>query len=396
MIGRKGITWGNTRFWTVGRLTNIPATANVVPLDNTLVVRSSPDERFQIAPTTPTGVGYYDNRIYVVDHGTLDVTSYGSESNRGTHYPYYDFDLYSQQTNPQGITYLDGYFYVLEQGAGAVNDDIYLYPNKALYDTTVPNLTRLQFTTRGTYQTGNAVRVRATFSGPVDVTADTTLRLNVGGTERQAVSITNYNDVTAGAQANNSIVHFYYQIQSSDTDIDGITTYDYPFSTSGTIKHTGETLSQHYLNKTTSYRVVQPGGVNTLFANKANRVNALDQADWTEADSTQPDYIKNKPLTFQPGANTVSNVELNTSGLNGTVGQYLQRGSGSTLIWATLAVQWSEIQGRPTNIGGHTQSVSEIATHALFEWSRDDSLAVQFVATGTNPCLLYTSPSPRD
>ena len=390
LIGRKGIVWGNTRFWSVGRLTNIPPVANVVPLDNTLVVRSSPDERFNISPTTPTGVAYFDNRIYIVDSGTLDVTSYGAETNRGTEYPYYAFDLHSDQTNPQGITYLDGYFYVLEPGSGAVNDDIYIYPNKLLYDVTVPNLTRLQFTTRGTYQTSNAVRVRATFDGPVDITSDTTLRLLIGTTERQAVSITNYNDVTAGPQSNTKVAHFYYAIKASDTDIDGITTYDYPFSTTGTIKHTGETLSQHYLNKTTAYRVVQPGGINTLQPNRNNRVNALDQADWGETDSTAPDFIKRKPTTFQPGRDSVSNIELNTPGGNGSAGQYLQRGSGDNLIWATLAIQWSEIQGRPTNLGGHTPTVSEQATHALFEWCQDDSLGIQFSSTGTNPSSLST------
>ena len=229
------------------------------------------------------------------------------------------------------------------------------------------------------------MRVRATFSGPVDVSSDVTLRLNIGGTERQAVSITQYDDIVAGGQTNKSVVHFYYLIQSSDLDTDGITTYNFPFSVAGTIKHTGDTLSQHYLNKTTAYRVPQPGGIDTLFANPNNRVNALDQADWTEADSTSPDFIKNKPTFFPPGPDSVSNTELNTPGGNGTQGQHLTQGTGGRLEWTTLAVQWSDIQNRPTNLGGHTQSVSEQATHALFQWTRDDSLGIQFVPVLSRP-----------
>ena len=385
LINSRGMTYGSNRYWVVAQTISLPPGSQIIPLDDNLVVQ--PSERFGVT-SDPKGVAFFENRVYVVDDTENKVYAYNvASASRGTALPYYNFNLDSDNTQPSGIAYLDGYFYVTEAGQGAVNDSLFVYPNKKLYDPSVPNLERLQFVTRGTYVTNNAVRVRATFSGPVDVSSDVILRLNVGGVERQAISISHYDDVVSGAQTNTRIAHFYYQIQQGDLDTDGITTYQYPFGTTGTIKHNGDTLTQHYLNTNSAYRVPQPGGLNTLFANPANRVNALDQADWSETDSTASDYIQHKPQYFPVGPHTIGNTELNTPAGPGTAKQHLTQGVGGRLEWTTLAVHWSEIVGKPTSGMSPTLTVPDTASLDLFEWTEDDSLGIEFVATGTS----YTS-----
>ena len=385
LINSRGLTYGSNRYWVVAQTISSPAAAQVIPLDDNLVVQ--PSERFGVT-ADPEAVAFFENRLYIVDDTENKVYAYDvASASRGTALPYYNFDLDSDNGQPSGIAYLDSYFYVTEEGQGAVNDSLFVYPNKKLYDPDVPNLERLQFITRGTYVTNNAIRIRATFSGPVDISSDTTLRLNVGGTERQAVSISHYDDVVSGGQTNTSVAHFYYQVQAGDLDSDGVTTYQFPFSTTGTIKHSGDTLSEHYLNTNSAYRVAQPGGLNTLFANPANRVNSLDQANWTETDTTAPDYIQNRPSYFPVAPNSISNTELNTIGGDGTPAQVLRRAAGDNLEWWTLAIAWDHITGKPTSGTSPTLTVPDTASLGLFEWVRDDDLGIQFVASGTS----YTS-----
>ena len=384
LINGEGITYGNNRYWVVAQTITSPPASQVIPLDDNLVVQ--PSERFGVQ-SDPKGVAFFENRLYSVDDTQNKVFAYDVGTSRGTELSYYNFDLDSDNHQPSGITYLDNYFYVVEAGQGSVNDKLFVYPIKKLYDPTVPNLERLQFITRGTYTTGNAVRIRATFSGPVDISQDNTLRLNIGGVERQAVSITNSDDVASGAQTNTNIAHYYYQIQASDVDIDGITTYQFPFSTNGVVKHNGDTLTEHYLNTVTPYRVPEPGGLNTLFANPANRVNSLDQADWNETDSTQSDFIKNKPIHLPPAANSINNLELNTPAGNGIAGQILRLKQGGILEWWTQVIDYNDLINKPAAGTNPQLTVSDTASLGLFEWVRDDSLGIQFVASGTN----YTS-----
>ena len=384
LINAEGITYGNNRYWVVAQTISVPPSAQVIPLDDNLVVQ--PSERFGIQ-NDPKGVAFFENRIYVIDNTDNKIYAYDVGSSRGTALPYYNWDLHADNHQPSGIAYLDNYLYVLQAGQGAVNDKFFVYPIKKIYDPSVPNLERLQFISRGTYATGNAVRIRAIFSGPVGVSSDTTLRLNVGGNERQAVSITNSDDVASGGQTNVTVAHFYYQIQASDLDTDGITTYDYPFSTTGIIKHNGDNLPQHYINKDTAYRVTQPAGLNTLFPNPANRVNSLDQADWAQTDLTKPNAILNKPIHLPPAANSINNRELNTPASNGIPGQILRLKEGGILEWWTQVIDYNDLINKPATGTNPQLTVSDTASLGLFEWVRNDSLGIQFVASGTN----YTS-----
>ena len=64
------------------------------------------------------------------------------------------------------------------------------------------------------------------------------------------------------------------------------------------------------------------------------------QADWSQADSSAPDYIKNKPTLRQPAS-------------DGTAGQYLKSaGSGNAPVWETLDTTPTESSAKAITSGG--------------------------------------------
>lgn len=256
---------------------------------------------------SPQGLFKLGSAFYVVDASADKVFNFSDTGSRGSSQLYREFDLSVDNTEPTGLAYLDNYFYVTEQGQGAINDDIFLYPSKELYDPGVPELLKLETLSRGTFTTGNAIRVRATFSGPVDIASDVTLRLELGNTERQAISVASQTGTTAAVQSDVTVANFYYLVQATDVDADGITTYDYPFGQTGNIYPAGQLIAAHSLNSGDSaYRVVQPPGLAGLHPVQANNVNSVPQADWNQTDSAAPDFVKNKPTELVRFPNTAS------------------------------------------------------------------------------------------
>ena len=126
-----------------------------------------------------------------------------------------------------------------------------------------------------------------------------------GNVERQAISVSSATGTVAAPQNGVTVGNFLYTIVEADTDSDGITSYPYPFSTTGTFQPTGDSLTQHSLNASASaYRIVEPGGLNKLLASPSGKVNTFTQPNWTEADPGSDGYIRNKPTQLVAFPNT--------------------------------------------------------------------------------------------
>ena len=303
-IGGVGLVYGGNKYWNVKIAGLIPSRTIVINRFNSSTLASESGQISIDSTINPVGLGYLANQLYVADSDGDKVWVY---STAGARDRYREFDLHSGNGDPTGITYLDNYWYVTEKETGAVNDKIYVYPSKELYDPAVPELTKLELISRGTYTTGNAVRVRATFSGAVDISGAVTLRLNIGNVERQAISVSSATGTVAAPQNNVTVANFLYTIVEADTDSDGITSYAYPFSTTGSFQPAGDTLTAHSLNASTSaYRLVEPGGLNKLLASPSGKVNTFTQPNWAEADPGSDGYIRNKPTQLVAYPNTVS------------------------------------------------------------------------------------------
>lgn len=277
-----------------------------------------PQHRLSTSQLDIQGLVIKDSRFFAVDNASNQVQVFTLTGSQGSEETYRQFSLVTANNRPRGITYHEGYFYVLNQGAGNINDTVFMYPDRGTWDASVPDLELLEFVTRGPFKENNVVRVRATFSAPVDISADVKLRLNIGGQEREAISVASAAAaVTAVAQDNTRTGYFAYTVQDADTDTDadGIETYQFPFqggSGDGSIyPHTGRTQidSHNLIGNNSRFRVTQPGSLRTLLPRSHTRVNTSHQADWTETDPDSLDFILNKPKFFPIAV--VDQVSLN-------------------------------------------------------------------------------------
>ena len=306
-IGGRGLAFGGNKYWNVEIVGLTPTRTSVFNQFNSSTLASELAQSTIDSSINPTGIGYLNSQLYIADADGDRVWVYSSGGARGSAETYRDFTLHADNGDPTGITYLDNYWYVTETETNLVNDKIFVYPSKELYDTTVPELTKLELISRGTYKTGNAVWVRATFSGSVDISGTVTLRLNVGGVKRQAISVSSDTGTVAAPQNGVTVANFLYTIVSADTDSDGITSYVYPFSTTGVMQPAGDSLTAHSLNASTSaYRIVEPGGLNRLLASPSGKVNTFAQPDWAQTDPGNDGFIRNKPTQLIAFPNTVS------------------------------------------------------------------------------------------
>ena len=310
-ISSMGLTFGGGSYYIIKLASLDPNLTLINKLSGTTLAPIALASFQADSAIIPRGIGFLNNKLYIADDANNKVWVYQLNGTRTSTETYRDFNLDANNTEPTGITYLDNYWYVTEKETGLINDKIFIYPSKELYDPTIPNLDRVELISRGTYKTGNAIRIRATFSSAVDISSTATFRINLGGTERQAISVANQTATTAASQNNTTIANFYYAVQAADTDSDGITSYPYPFATTGTMQPAGDTLTQHSLNAATSaYRIVEPAGLGKLFASPASKVNSFLQADWNDTDPGSDGYIRNKPNALVPYPDTVSLAEF--------------------------------------------------------------------------------------
>lgn len=310
LAGARSLTYDSTtsKYWAIG-IAGGQTYASAFAYDNTQTLTQSgqAQHRLDTSQLDIQGLVIKDTRFFVVDNSTNTVKAYSATGTRGENETHRDFTLATANNRPRGLTYHENYFYILNEGAGAINDTIFIYPDKGTWDATVPDLTLLEFVTRGPFIENNIIRVRATFTAPVDITADVKLRLDIGGQEREALSVASATaPVTAAAQTNTRTAYFAYTVQAAhiDIDADGIETYQFPFkggTGDGTIyPHTAwDRIDSHNLiGNNSRFRVTQPGGLRTLLPRTHQRVNASHQADWGEKDPDSPNFVARKPEFF--------------------------------------------------------------------------------------------------
>ena len=309
LAGARSLTYDSatSKYWAIGIAGGQTYASAFARSGNTLGQTGQPQHRISTSQLDAQGLVIKDTRFFVVDNSTNTVKAYSSTGTRGENETHRDFTLATANNRPRGLTYHENYFYVLNEGAGAINDTIFIYPDKGTWDATVPDLTLLEFVTRGPFIENNIIRVRATFTAPVDITADVKLRLDIGGQEREALSVASATaPVTAAAQTNTRTAYFAYTVQAANVDIDadGIETYQFPFkggTGDGTIyPHTAwDRIDSHNLiGNNSRFRVTQPGGLRTLLPRTHQRVNATHQADWGEKDPDSPNFVARKPEFF--------------------------------------------------------------------------------------------------
>lgn len=301
--GARGLAFEGIRLYAITVVSGLP---NIVALDTTTLgnISFGGNAVRNAEMTNPQGIGILNNQFYIVDADANKVFVFQmSDAQRGADEQYREWALHAENADPRGITYLDNYWYVSERGQGLVNDTIFIYPTKELYDASVPNLLSLETTSHGTFSTGDALRVRATFSAPVDIDSDVVLQLEIGNNTREAISVDSATGTTAAVQNDVTVANFYYPVVEADVDSDGISTPRYPFGQTGNIYPHGRLMAVHSLNSGDSnYRVTAPPGLAGLHPNPRTQVNSFPQADWTQTDSTAEDYIKNKPPRFPNSA----------------------------------------------------------------------------------------------
>ena len=206
---------------------------------------------------------------------------------------YRDFSLNALNSEPRGMTFLDGYWYVIQAEGGNLDDRVYLYPSKEIYDPSVPEVVRIEIISQGPYTTGDAILIRVTFSGAVDISSSAQLRLKLGEDSREAISVNGRSGTTAAAQTNTSVAFFRYVVQATDVDDNGIQGYDFPFLPVGTILPAGSSISEHSLVADTSaYRAVMPPGLAGLHPTRPHNVNSVPQANLAETDPHDPSFVK--------------------------------------------------------------------------------------------------------
>ena len=300
-LGAEGIGWDGTNYWVTARqgigvydvVTKLGSTLNVVP------------GQFRLDTSIePRGLVIWNSNLYVVDDASDSVKVFDTSGNTNAAQTYREFDLDDDNHEPTGLAYLDGYYYVIEKGQGAVHDSVFIYPNRETQDLTVPEIDKIELARKGPFRTGDIIRPKITFSGEVDITVDVRFLLQIGDQLRQAIPVASALDSTASALDNVTVANFYYQVVADDTDADGITTPRFPFYTAGNMQHHGDTLGPtvHSMNMMASvYRVVSPGGVNALVPHEENSVNSIPQSDWNETDTTARDFIRNKPTDIITG-----------------------------------------------------------------------------------------------
>ena len=304
LAGARSLTDDGTRLWAV---VHALGSTYVDAFTRDTLTFANLQHRISTSEIDVQGLVVKDTRFFAVDNSTNTVKAYSSTGTRGDNETHRDFTLVTANNRPRGLTYHDNYFYVLNEGAGAINDTIFIYPDKGTWDATVPDLTLLEFVTRGPFIENNIIRIRATFTAPVTLTADVKLRLDIGGQEREALSVASATaPVTAAAQTNTRTAYFAYTVQAAhiDIDADGIETYQFPFKSGtgdGTIyPHTAwDRIDSHNLiGNNSRFRVTQPGGLRTLLPRTHQRVNASHQADWGEKDPDSPNFVARKPEFF--------------------------------------------------------------------------------------------------
>ncbi len=301
----RGISWdGGTGYWLTARFTG-GVFDGVMPLNASLQPQSN---RVNFASTVqPRGVQVQGGNLYVVDDTDNKVLV---RTTAGVTVADREFNLASDNSEPRGITFLDGYFYVIEAGQASVNDTIFIYPSFEKQDISAPEIEKIELLSRGPFNTGNIIRPKVTFTGPVDVSPSARLLLNVGsGPPKQAIPVDGQAGTTliTADLTNQTTIFFYYEVQGTDVDADGLSTPLFPFLATGSITPHDDNLAAHSLVSVTSaYRVVPPGGVNALVPNAANAVNSVTQPDWNQTDTTALNFIRNKPKDLTGFPNTAS------------------------------------------------------------------------------------------
>ena len=304
LAGARSLTDDGTRIWAV---VHALGSTYVDAFTRDTLTFANMQHQLATSLIDAQGLVVKDTRFFIVDNSTNTVKAYSSTGTRGANETHRDFTLTTANNRPRGLTYHENYFYILNEGAEAVNDTIFIYPDKGTWDATVPDLTLLEFVTRGPFIENNIIRVRATFTAPVDITADVKLRLDIGGQEREALSVASATaPVTAAPQTNTRTAYFAYTVQaaSADIDADGVETYQFPFkggTGDGTIyPHTAwDRIDSHNLiGNNSRFRVTQPGGLRTLLPRTHQRVNSSHQADWGEKDPDSPNFVARKPEFF--------------------------------------------------------------------------------------------------